>query len=157
MQYIRDMTLQAEANRADLRIYPWGGGDSLELLLADAVSAGFPSPAQDYQEGRIDLNRELVRRPEATFCVVARGQSMVDANLFDGDILVVDRSLTAQSGSIAVCILDGEFLVKRYTLEKSGVVLWPANPAFHPIRIQPDQDFQVWGVVTWILHKADKK
>lgn len=142
---------------AGLHIVPWSGGEPLELLLADAVSAGFPSPAQDYQEGRIDLNRELVRHPEATFCVIARGQSMVDANLHDGDILVVDRSVTAQSGAIAVCILDGEFTVKRYTREKGGVVLRPANPAFPPIRIQPDQDFQVWGVVTWILHKADRK
>lgn len=151
------MMLLEDANRGDFLIYPWGGGAPLELLLADAVSAGFPSPAQDYQEGRIDLNRELVRRPEATFCVVARGQSMIDANLHDGDILVVDRSVVPQPGVIAVCILDGEFLVKRYTTERSGVVLWPANPAFQQIRIQPDQDFQVWGVVTWILHKADKK
>lgn len=142
---------------AGLHIVPWSGSESLELLLADAVSAGFPSPAQDYQEGKIDLNRELVHHPEATFCVVARGQSMVDANLHDGDILVVDRSVAPRSGAIAVCILDGEFTVKRYMLEKGGVVLWPANPAFPPIRIQPDQDFQVWGVVTWILHKADKK
>jgi len=122
-------------------------------LLADGVAAGFPSPAQDYQEDVIDLNRELVLHPASTFCVRVRGESMVDAGLQDGDILVVDRSLSPAEGCVAVCILDGEFTVKRFHRGKGGVVLHPANPRFRPIEVGPGQDFEVWGVVTWVLHR----
>lgn len=134
-------------------------GESLgtPLLLADAVSAGFPSPAQDCQDTVIDLNRELVPHPEATFCVRVRGQSMVDANLHGGDILVVDRSLEAVSGSIAVCMLDGEFLVKRLQVGKEGVVLLPENPSFRPLPVLPGQVFEIWGVVTWALRRVPRR
>lgn len=127
---------------------------SLVLLLADAVSAGFPSPAQDCQEGTIDLNRELVSHPESTFCVRVRGDSMIDAALQDGDILVVDRSLSAGSGSIAVCMLDGEFLVKRLHLDGARVTLLAENPAFPPQAVRPGQDFEVWGVVVWAIRNV---
>lgn len=127
------------------------------LLLADAVSAGFPSPAQDCQEGVIDLNRELVLHPESTFCVRVRGQSMVDADLHDGDILVVDRSLEAVSGSIAVCMLDGDFLVKRLQVGKEGVVLLSENPSFRPLPVRSEQSFEVWGVVTWALRRVPRR
>lgn len=143
---------------SNLEIHPWSEhAQRLELMLAAAVPAGFPSPAQDYHEDRIDLNRELVRHPEATFCVVAKGHSMIDANLHDGDILVVDRSLQPASGTIAVCVLDGEFTVKRFTRRRDEVVLVAENPAFPAIHVGPEQDFNVWGVVTWILRKADRK
>jgi len=124
------------------------------LLLADAVSAGFPSPAQDCQEGTIDLNRELIPHPESTFCVRVRGESMIDADLHAGDILVVDRGLSAGSGSIAVCILDGEFLVKRLHLEGARVTLLAENPAYPPLVVRPGQDFEVWGVVTWSIRNV---
>jgi len=124
------------------------------LLLADAVSAGFPSPAQDCQEGTIDLNRELISHPESTFCVRVRGESMIDADLHTGDILVVDRGLAAGSGSIAVCMLDGEFLVKRLHLEGARVTLLAENPAYPPQTVRPGQDFEVWGVVTWAIRNV---
>jgi DNA polymerase V len=80
---------------------------------------------------------------------------MQDANLMDGDILVVDRSLTASSGTIAVCLLDGDFTVKRVVISATAVTLVPENPKFKPLVVQPDQDFTVWGVVTWILHRSE--
>lgn len=127
------------------------------LLLGDSVSAGFPSPAQDYQDGTIDLNRELVTHPRSTFCVRVRGQSMCDANLLDGDVLVVDRSIQASDGCIAVCLLDGEFLVKHVHRQNDRVVLVPANPLYKPLEVAPESAFEVWGVVTWILHKAQRR
>ncbi len=134
-------------------------GESLgtPLLLADAVSAGFPSPAQDCQDGVIDLNRELVLHPESTFCVRVRGDSMIDANLREGDILVVDRSLEAVSGTIAVCMLDGEFLVKRLQVGKEGVVLVAENPSFRPLPVRSEQAFEIWGVVTWALRRVPRR
>lgn len=129
------------------------GDSSLELFEGGPVSAGFPSPAQDYQEGTIDLNRELVQHPRSTFCVRVRGTSMVDAGLADGDILVVDRSVVATEGCVAVCVLDGEFTVKHFHREGDAVVLRPSNPAFKPIRVTSEIEFEVWGVVTWVLHR----
>ena len=126
-------------------------------LYLETVPAGFPSPAQDYLDGVIDLNRELVLHPEATFCVTVRGDSMRDANLLDGDILVVDRSIKASSGSIAVCLLDGEFTVKRLVFSGEVITLVPENPSFKPLLVQPEQDFTVWGVGVWILHRAEAR
>lgn len=143
--------------QASLDFHPVTDDEGTPLLLADAVSAGFPSPAQDCQEGRIDLNRELVLHPESTFCVRVRGQSMIDANLQEGDILVVDRSLEAVSGTIAVCMLDGEFLVKRLLVEKSGVTLVAENPAYPPLMVRPEQDFEVWGVVVWAIRHVPRR
>lgn len=133
-------------------------GLDLELpLYSEAVSAGFPSPAQDYQEGKIDLNRELIQRPDATFCVTVSGESMIDANLLDGDMLLVERGLDAHNGDIILAILDGEFTVKRLHSEGGSIALLPANPRYAPIPVHPDQDFSVWGVVKWVLHKVNRK
>jgi DNA polymerase V len=127
-------------------------------LAASPVAAGFPSPAQDYREGTIDLNRALVRHPEATFCVVAKGESMTESGIHDGDILVVDRSVTPRQGAIAVCVVDGDFTVKHVHREGTdGVVLRGSHPSFPPLRVRSEQDFQVWGAVTWILHRADRR
>ena len=125
--------------------------------MAEAtVHAGFPSPAQDYMSGGIDLNKELVRHPDATFYVRVSGDSMLQAGISDGDVLVVDRSLEPRDGAIAICFLEGEFLVRRLvTTSSSGegktVVLEPANPAYKPIKITPGTDFSVWGIVTYII------
>ena len=130
-----------------------GSGSGAPLLFADGVAAGFPSPAQDYQEDVIDLNRELVLHPASTFCVRVRGDSMRDAGVANGDILVVDRSLPATEGCIAVCILDGDFTVKRFHQSRGRVELRPANPDYRPIEVGPGQSFEVWGVVAWTLHR----
>jgi DNA polymerase V len=133
-------------------------GRGLELpLYSEAVSAGFPSPAQDYQEGKIDLNRELIQRPDATFCVTVSGESMIDANLQDGDMLLVERGLDAHSGDIILAILDGDFTVKRLHRDGNSIALLPANSRFAPIPIHADQDFAVWGVVKWVLHKVTRR
>ncbi|MBF0586952.1 translesion error-prone DNA polymerase V autoproteolytic subunit [Prosthecochloris sp. N3] len=127
----------------------------LELPFASTdISAGFPSPADDYLEVTLDLNRELVRHPQATFYGRVKGSSMIDAGIQDGDILVIDKSLEPANGDIAVCYLDGEFTVKR--IEKRGreLFLMPANERFSPLRITSESSFEVWGVVTYVIHKA---
>jgi DNA polymerase V len=127
----------------------------LELPLASTfISAGFPSPAEDHLELKLDLNRELVRHPNATFYGRVKGSSMVDAGIGEGDILVIDKSLEPKDGDIAVCFLDGEFTVKRIANREEGLYLMPANDEFRPIRITEESEFQVWGIVTYVIHKA---
>lgn len=124
----------------------------LPVFLA-GVSAGFPSPADDYVEKRLDLNELMVKHPEATFFVRVEGESMKDAGIRSGDILVVDRSLEAGHGKIVVAVVNGEFTVKRIHVGPKGVMLLPENAAFEPIQVGTETDFQVWGVVTYVLHK----
>lgn len=115
------------------------------------VSAGFPSPAEDTQDIRLDLNDLLVKHPEATFFVRVQGESMLGAGIHSGDILVVDRSLDAADGSIVVAVVDGEFTVKRLSVVGRRVRLMPENVAFPPLDITPEHAFQVWGVVTGVV------
>lgn len=117
------------------------------------VQAGFPSPADDYIERYLDLNAEYIKHPAATFMVTATGESMVDVGIFDGDVLLVDRSIEAVDGSIVVAALDGELTVKRLSRRGGLVRLMPANPKFSPIDISETQDMVVWGVVTLVLHR----
>ena len=127
---------------------------ALELPFADeGVRAGFPSPAQSYMEHAIDLNRDLVHHPESTFYARVVGDSMIDADLHEGDILVVDRSVEAQDGDIAVCVVDGEFTVKRLSVKADGIVLVPANADYQPIRVGAADRFEVWGVGTYGIER----
>jgi len=127
---------------------------SLELpLFAAGVTAGFPSPAEDYVEIALDLNKELVKHPAATFYARVKGSSMVDAGIEDGDLLVIDKALDPKDGDIAVCFIDGEFTVKRLSIRKEGVYLVPANDEFKPIRITEENEFLVWGIVAFVIHK----
>ncbi len=118
------------------------------------VQAGFPSPADDYVENQLDLNDLIIQHPAATFFVRVEGNSMIDANIQSGDILVVDRSVEAKSGKIVVCIVNGDFTVKRLIVNTSGAWLYAENPKFPPMRVDPNSDFKVWGVVTYVIHKA---
>lgn len=134
----------------------------LPQMAEATVHAGFPSPAQDYMSGGIDLNRQLVRHPEATFYVRVSGDSMTGAGISDGDTLVVDRSLEPYDGATAVCCLENEFLVRHLRFAKagpggkpSGITLEAANPAYEPITTGPGSDFSVWGIVTWIIKKVE--
>jgi DNA polymerase V len=111
------------------------------------VPAGFPSPADDYLEGELDLNELLIQRPAATFYVRLAGDSMVNAGLFDGDILVVDRAEQASHGRIVVAVIDGEMTVKRLYSQGSRVELHAENPAYKPIVFDEGREFVVWGVV----------
>ena len=117
-------------------------------LFGHKVEAGFPSPADDYIEGRLSLDEHLIQHREATFFVRAKGNSMVGAGIFDGDLLVVDRSLTPSSGDIVIAVLDAELTVKRLIRRDGMVILKPENPDFKEIVLKEGQELQVWGVVT---------
>lgn len=121
-------------------------------LYACAVEAGFPSPADDYIEGKLDLNKHLVKHPTATFFVRATGESMINAGIYAGDILVVDRSLEARHGKIIIAALDGQLTVKRLHQTAKGIYLMPENDDFKPIPVGEERDLVVWGVVTHVVH-----
>ena len=118
------------------------------------ISAGFPSPAEDFKQERLSLDNELIKNKEATFFARVSGQSMVDAGLNDDDLLVIDRSLSPAHNKIAVCFLDGEFTVKRLKVEKEEVWLQPENKSYQPIKITPENDFVIWGIVTNVIKKV---
>lgn len=118
------------------------------------VAAGFPSPAEDYTELKLDLNEQLIKNKDATFFARVRGKSMLDAGLSDGDILVVDRSQEPCDGKIAVCFIDGEFTVKRIRVEDDMCWLVPENSEFKPIKVTEENDFVVWGMVTYVIKQV---
>ncbi len=122
-------------------------------LFNSVISAGFPSPASDYIELELDFNTLLVARPSSTFCVRVLGESMMDAHIHTGDILVVDKSLRAKSGVIVVAILNDEFVVKRLEIKGRQYVLVPENPSYKAIEVGANDNFEVWGVVTYVIHK----
>ena len=115
------------------------------------VSAGFPSPAADFTESSIDLNKELAKNPLATFYIKVNGNSMIDAGISDKDILVVDRSIEPRDNKIVVCLIDGEFTVKRIKLEKDCLYLLPENKDYPPIKITEDHQITIWGIVTYVI------
>lgn len=121
-------------------------------LIGAHVPAGFPSPAQDYIEGMLDLNEHLVRHPSATFFMHADGYSMKNAGINPGDLLIVDRALEASSNKIIIAIVDGELTLKRLKIEGGRYYLIPENDEFEPIVIEEDVDFVIWGVVTYVIH-----
>jgi len=124
-------------------------------LFASRIEAGFPSPADDYIESNLDLNEYLVKNPPATFFVRVSGESMIDAGIHPDDLLIVDRSLTPQSGQIVIAVLNSEFTVKRL-VKKDGVFwLMPENKKFKPYQINDGDDVLIWGVVTNVIHKFD--
>lgn len=126
---------------------------SLEIpLFGHKIAAGFPSPADDYIESRLDLNQLLVKNAPATFFLRVKGESMIGAGIFDGDILVVDRSIKPQHGAIVVAALDGELTVKRLSQASGKTALLPENPEFPPIHLKEGQELQIWGVVTNTIH-----
>jgi DNA polymerase V len=118
-----------------------------------SVPAGFPSPAEEYLEPKLDLNQFLIKHPSATFFVKVQGNSMVNAGIHNEDILIVDRALEPKNGDIAVCVIDGEFTVKRLQIIDNELYLSPENGDFKPIKVTEFQDFKVWGVVTFVIHK----
>lgn len=116
------------------------------------VSAGFPSPAENYMDASLDLNKELVKHPSATFFVRVEGDSMEGAGILSGDTLIVDRSLGTVSNQIVVAVIDGDFTIKRLKIIDDRLYLHAENPAYAPIEISPEMDFLVWGVVTYAIH-----
>ena len=122
-------------------------------LYLERISAGFPSPADDYIETALDLNTYLVRNPAATFMVKVSGDSMTGAGINDGDILVVDRSGEPASGKIVVAVLDGELTVKRLVRKDGRILLAPENPRYRPITVAAEQDLHIWGVVSGVVRR----
>ncbi len=125
----------------------------LELPVANNISAGFPSPADDYMDMSLDLNKELINNPNATFYGRVKGNSMENVGIHDGDVLVIDRSLDPTNDAIAVCFIDGDFTVKRVHVESGKCFLLPENDAYEPIPVGEDNDFIIWGVVTYVIKK----
>ena len=128
---------------------------SMEIPLSEErVAAGFPSPADDYASTKLDLNRELIKNPASTFYARVSGLSLVDEGINDGDLLVIDKSLEPHDGSLAVCYIDGEFTLKRFERHDGYGLLMPANREFRPIKVTGENDFIIWGIVTYIIKKA---
>ena len=123
----------------------------LDLPVLPGISAGFPSPAMDFIDLSIDLNRHLIKHPSATFYGRVKGESMKDAGINDGDLLVIDKSIDPVDGKIAVCFVDGEFTLKRIRTDNDGVWLVPANENYQPIHVTEENDLRIWGVVTHVI------
>lgn len=122
-------------------------------IIEGFVTAGFPSPAGDYIENELNFKELFIRNESSTFFVRVEGNSMIGAGIFDGDILVVDKSVSPYDNSILVCFIDGEFTVKRINKIDGSLYLIPDNPNFKPIKINEDSDFRLWGIVTFTIHQ----
>jgi len=121
-------------------------------LFMVPVSAGFPSPAEDYIEGNLDLNEYLIKHPAATFFVKVTGSSMIDAGIHDGDILIVDRSIKPVNKKVVIAVVNGELTVRRIRVTKGKVVLVSENKDYKPLQVDEEMGFEVWGVVTNVIH-----
>ena len=137
-------------------IFTPGEEDSgLQLPLSDErVAAGFPSPAEDHTSLSLDLNKELIKNPASTFYARVSGLSMIDEGINDGDLLVIDKSIEPFNGCLAVCYIDGEFTLKRFEKHDGYGLLVPANKEFKAIKVTADNDFCIWGVVTYLIKKV---
>ena len=133
---------------------PKRGNSVGQWLSEEGISAGFPSPADDFKEIRISLDRELVKNKEATFYARVSGDSMVGAGLEDGDLLVIDRSMNPENGKIAVCLVDGAFTVKRIKKEKNKLYLKPENKKYKPIELKEENELIIWGIVEYVIKKV---
>ena len=120
-------------------------------LVQGGIVAGFPSPADDFLDSSIDMNKFLVKNREATFYGRVKGNSMINAGIADGDLLVIDKSIEPANGKIAVCFINGEFTVKRIKIEGSQCWLMPENDQFQPIEVFPDNQFIIWGIVIHVI------
>lgn len=126
----------------------------LELPFSETgISAGFPSPAMDFMETKVDINTILVKNPKTTFYARVSGNSMINAGIADQDILVIDKSITPADNHVAVCFIDGDFTVKRIKLKKEGLFLIPENENYSPIQVTAEQQFLIWGIVTYVVKK----
>ena len=147
-------SLSIKSDGSISKIWSAYNSQGIELPFFDTkVQAGFPSPAEDHLEQRLDLNTLVIENPSATFFVRVAGESMRDVGITDGDILVVDRSIESWENRVVVAVIDSEFTIKRFTTEQETVVLKAENRNYPSIKITPEMDFSVWGVVSWTLKK----
>lgn len=135
-----------------IEIFSVDTSSELDLPVVEAgISAGFPSPADDFLDASIDLNKILITNKDATFYGRVKGDSMIDAGLSDGDLLIIDKSLEPKDGKIAVCFIDGEFTVKRIKITNKCIYLVAENKNYKPIKVTDDNDFLIWGIVTTVI------
>jgi DNA polymerase V len=135
--------MTAPAPLSQLPVHVW--------TTPSTVQCGFPSPAEDHAQKRLDLNELLINQPDATFFMRVRGPSMRDAGIDDGDYVVIDRSIEAKHGQVVLAVVDGEFTIKRLFRRAGRVKLQAANPTFSDIEFRDGQELTIWGVVTWTL------
>lgn len=139
----------------DIDIFTPNDDSGIELPLSgERVAAGFPSPAEDYASIRLDLNKELIKNPASTFYARVSGLSMVEEGINDSDLLVIDKSIEPYDGCLAVCFIDGEFTLKRFEKHNGYGLLVPANKEFKAIKVTADNDFCIWGIVTYVIKKV---
>lgn len=138
----------------ELELFKSDVSSNIELpLFQTGISAGFPSPADDYIEDRIDLNRELIKNPSSTFFGRINGDSMIKAGIGNGDLIVVDRSIDPKNNSVVICFIDGEFTIKRFRKIGADYFLVPENDQYKPIKVSKENDFRIWGTVTYTIKK----
>lgn len=147
------MELKHLTGNKQLEFYSAEVTDEMALPFADSITAGFPSPAEDYTQLSLDINKDLITNPGASFYARVKGDSMKDAGINNGDILVIDKSLEPSNGKKAVCYIDGEFTLKTIQIRKDEIWLLPANPDYKPIKITAENEFTIWGIVTYVIHK----
>ena len=133
---------------------PKKGNSIGQWLIEEGISAGFPSPADDFKEIRISLDKELIKNKDATFYARVSGESMVGAGLDDGDLLIIDRSLSPENGKIAICFIDGDFTVKRIKKDKNKLHLVPENKKYQPIEVSEENELIIWGIVEYVIKKV---
>ena len=126
----------------------------LTPIFIDSVSAGFPSPATDYMENKLDLNEYLIKHPAATFIVKAKGPSMTDAGILSGDLLIVDRSISPKSSNIVIASVFGDLTVKKLKKKENSLFLLSANSDYPSIEVKEEMECFIWGVVTYIIHES---
>ena len=142
------MKLRSLHTTPTLKFYFPDYSSKLELPFFDVgISAGFPSPADDFIELTIDLNKQFIKNKDTTFFARVKGHSMKNAGIYDGDLLIIDKSLEPQNNKIAICQIDGEFTVKRIQIEDNIVWLIAENDDYKPIKVTPENDFMIWGIV----------
>lgn len=140
--------------QSNIKLYRVKTGTHFQIPFhISAIHAGFPSPAEDYISAPIDLNTELIVHPSTTFMGRVQGDSMRDAGIMDGDLLIIDKSLRPKTGDVAVCFIDGEFTIKYIHIQTDRILLVPANPDYPQIRITPENEFMIWGIVTFSIRR----
>lgn len=146
------MKLRSLHTTQTLEFYIPDYSTELELPFFDvSISAGFPSPADDFIELQIDLNKHLIKHKETTYFAKVKGHSMKNAGIYDGDLLVIDKSIEPQDNKIAICQIDGEFTVKRIKIEKDVVWLIAENEDYAPIKVTPENELMIWGIVVYSI------
>ena len=144
----------SNSNNKPLELFRTEEQSKLYITISDSpVHAGFPSPADDHLENKLDLNKALVKNPATTFFARVKGESMNGEGVEDGDMLIIDKSLDPYENCLAVCFLEGEFTLKRVRLDGDNILLIPSNPKFKTIRVSRDNDFYIWGIVKYLIKK----